>query len=277
MATVMETTGMTPLLAMSDADGFLELDRPQARTAGASLHDQYVNAQPYPHIVIDRLIDTRILHRVNAEFPGNKEGRFADSFSQLKTGYTHDAIRSAYIHSLFAALNSPPFLVFLEQLTGIKGLIPDPHFNGGGLHETRRGGHLSIHADFNIHPRLKVRRRLNLILFLNEGWDDAWGGKLELWDRKMQGCQASVSPQIGRAVIFNTDSQNYHGHPDPLDCPPEVTRRSIALYYYTTSGRMVMPHTTLFRHRPGSNDARDSRLTRAMDSIKRLFAPADDS
>ena len=32
------------------------------------------------------------------------------------------------------------FVSFLEDLTGIPGLVPDPHFRGGGLHEIRQGG-----------------------------------------------------------------------------------------------------------------------------------------
>ncbi|CAM3091017.1 2OG-Fe(II) oxygenase [Sphingomonas antarctica] len=265
-----------PVLHMSDADGFLELDRAQARAAGAALHDVYVNAQPYPHIVLDNFIDPAILQRVHAEFPENKPGRFADGYSQLKTGYTLDAIRSAYIHGLFAALNSAPFLVFLEQLTGIKGLTSDPHFLGGGLHETRRGGHLSVHSDFNIHPRSKLQRRLNLILFLNEDWDDDWGGKLELWDRNMARCWHSVSPILGRAVIFNTDARNNHGHPDPLACPENVTRRSIALYYYTAPAGKMVPQTTVFRARPGVNETTTSMMSRLRYSVAQIFGKAEE-
>ena len=142
-------------------------------------------------------------------------------------------------------------------MTGIKGLIPDPHQAGGGLHETATGGHLSIHADFNIHPKLNLRRRMNLILFLNHDWKSSYGGELELWEKDMSACAKSVSPQIGRAVVFNTEDDSFHGHPEPLTCPEDVFRRSLALYYYTIPqpGELDQKRTTDFRARPGSADA----------------------
>lgn len=249
-----EPAAAPPVLDLTRESGFFELDRMGAKALGASLAQQYQHADPFPHIVLDNFIAPEILREVDRQFPQAQKGRFADAFSQLKTGYTHEKIRSAYIHDLLAVLNSAAMLNFLEQMSGIKGLVADQRFTGGGLHETRRGGHLSIHADFNFHPMTKLRRRLNLILFLNEDWDEAWGGKLELWDKRMTRRVHAVTPVLGRAVIFNTDSDSYHGHPDPLDCPPEVTRRSIALYYYSAPEGFRLAHTTRWRKRPGSKD-----------------------
>ena len=60
-------------------------------------------------------------------------------------------------------MNSFEMLLWLEALTGIEGLIPDPYFGGGGLHQIEPGGFLKIHADFNVHPKLKLDRRLNML------------------------------------------------------------------------------------------------------------------
>jgi Rps23 Pro-64 3,4-dihydroxylase Tpa1-like proline 4-hydroxylase len=260
-----------PVLDISRADGFFEFDRADSRALGQRFHDRYVNASPYPHIVFDNLISADVLRQVNREFPSQREGRFADSFSMLKTGYRLEQIRSAYINDLLSAFNSPAFLNFLEAMTGIRGLIPDARFTGGGLHETRRGGHLSIHADFNIHAQARLRRRLNLILFLNEVWEDDWGGNLELWDQSMRACRHSIKPTLGRAVIFNTDGKNFHGHPDPLNTPPDVTRRSIALYYYTVPSGFTLPHTTVFRPRPGTADVRPTFSERIVQTLRLML------
>lgn len=145
-------------------------------------------------------------------------------------------------------------------MTGITGLIPDPYYDGGGLHLTRRGGHLGVHADFNIHPTLKVERRLNLLVYLNDDWDESWGGSLELWDTGMKACEVKVAPHLGRAVVFSTTLDSYHGHPDPLACPENRNRRSIATYYYTAieaQGGDVVERTTNFRARPGTGDRPD--------------------
>jgi len=253
----------------------LFFDRKQCSAAGAVLHDAYVGNDPFPHIVIDDFLFPDVLRRVVEEFPARKEGRFSDGQSKLKTGYQMEAIESPYITNLLNALNSSQLIEFLEKMTGIEGLITDPHFSGGGLHETMTGGHLGIHEDFNVLKRLNLRRRLNLILFLNEDWNEKYGGNLELWDKDMAKCRKSVAPIMGRAVVFNTDPGAYHGHPDPLTSPPDKFRRSIALYYYTASEDSVLPaaRTTQFKPRPGSNDEKPPISVRLREIARDITPP----
>jgi Rps23 Pro-64 3,4-dihydroxylase Tpa1-like proline 4-hydroxylase len=159
-----------------------------------------------------------------------------------------------------AELNGEAFLGFLQEMTGIEGLISDPYYSGGGLHEIKRGGHLSIHADFNVHGTMNVERRLNLLVYLNDDWQPEYGGDLELWDRQMKRCEVKIAPLLGRAVIFSTNSDSFHGHPDKLACPEGRTRRSIATYYYTAlpEGHLrVKKRTTMFQVRPGTPDQPD--------------------
>lgn len=250
-------------------------DRGVCTALGRGLHDEYVNNMPFPHIIIDDFLPADLLRRVMTEFPFRETGRFADAHSTLKTGYQLEQIRSPFITNMISALNSSQFLSFLEEITGIDGLIADPHQLGGGLHETARGGHLSIHADFNLHPKMKAHRRLNLILFLNEDWDDSYGGALEFWNIEMSSCEKAVMPVLGRAVVFNTESDSFHGHPDPLMCPEGTYRRSLALYYYTVPehAELVEPsHTTNFQVRPGSADKPQIR-TKARELARDLLPP----
>ena len=126
------------------------------------------------------------------------------------------------------------FVDFLERLTGIDALIPDPHYFGGGLHQIRPGGFLKVHADFNRHSRLDLERRLNAILYLNKDWQEEYGGHLQIWDNDMTRCEKKVLPVFNRLLVFATLDTANHGHPDPLTCPPDRARRSMALYYYTS-------------------------------------------
>src|SRR6202040_262421 len=157
-------------------------------------------------------------------------------------------------------LNSITFLEFLSAVTGIPNLISDPSFEGGGLHQIVRGGKLAIHADFNRHRNYGLDRRLNLLLYLNKDWREEYGGHLQLGDREMSACQAKVLPLFNRVMIFGTTDFTYHGHPDPLQCPEAMTRKSLALYYFS-NGRPAEEvsgdHSTLFRAR----DERDLRPT----------------
>lgn len=249
------------LLALHERGGTVAFDVGECRAAGARLHAAYRAAEPFSHVVIEDLIDRDLLRALLPGFPDLSGRRFFDRDQErCKYQAAPGEIDDPGLRHLLAELNGPAFLAFLQALSGIEGLVADPDYLGGGLHETRRGGHLSIHADFNLHPAMKLERRLNLLLYLNEDWPPEWGGDLELWDRDMQACRIKVAPLLGRAVIFNTDADSYHGHPEPLACPPGRARRSIATYYYTQPRAAAPVRTTRFQVRPGSADRPDREV-----------------
>jgi hypothetical protein len=249
------------LLELRHIGPYLAFDEAQCRRVGKDLAETYQHARPFPHIVVDDFLDPVVLRDVLGGYP-SQEGKifFNRDQERLKFQYHPLECESQLVRNLLAELNGQAFLGFLEEMTGIEGLISDPYYSGGGLHETVKGGHLSVHADFNIHKKMKLERRLNLLVYLNDDWRPEYGGNLELWDREMKGCEVRVAPVLGRAVIFSTNLDSYHGHPDPLTCPPERSRRSIATYYYTSleDGLAAVPsRTTTFQVRPGSADRTD--------------------
>jgi 2OG-Fe(II) oxygenase superfamily len=218
-----------------------------------SLHEQYAGADPFPHIVLDGLFDAAALDRVLADFPKPAETRWLtfDSPTEKKLGYYHEhSTISPAVRAFLDAMNGFEMLLFLEALTGIDGLIPDPYFGGGGLHQIENGGFLKIHSDFNVHPKLKLDRRINMLIYLNRDWRDEWGGHLELWNASMTERRQKIAPLFNRTVVFSTNDTSFHGHPHPLTSPPGVTRKSVSLYYYT-AGRpeeeRSAPHDTIFR------------------------------
>jgi hypothetical protein len=216
----------------------------------------YTGNDPFPHIVIDDLLPPAVLDDVLAEFPGPDAidwKRFKDGTGR-KLATRDEAQMGPHTLALLHQFNSSRFIRFLERLTGIEGLVPDPHFEGGGLHQIERGGYLKIHADFNRHEKLGLDRRLNLLIYLNKDWKDDYGGHLELWTPEMDRCAKKVLPIFNRCVVFSTTDFSYHGHPEPLTCPDTRSRKSIALYYYS-SGRPAeetsRAHSTLYQRRPG--------------------------
>jgi Predicted proline hydroxylase len=212
--------------------------------------DGYRTADPFPHVVLDDLFDSDLLKQVLTEFDAMDRERWHSSDKTLERKWATEDIQhfGPTTRALIHQLNGGLFLNFLEKLTGIDGLISDPHLRGGGLHEIRRDGALGVHADFNLYPRLNVWRRLNFLLYLNEAWDSSWGGELELWDRTGTQRVRAIAPVFNRAVIFDTSNYSYHGHPHPLRCPESRSRKSIALYYYSVQRPEgeIDPHTTIF-------------------------------
>ncbi|MDQ3015394.1 MAG: 2OG-Fe(II) oxygenase [Bacteroidota bacterium] len=207
------------------------------RTRIPELSGSYQSPVPYPHIVIDNFLDPAILENCIKEFDqlNNSDGWINYvHFNEKKRGLNKLELLPESIKQTIHELNTPSFLEWLSQLTGIKNLQKDDMLEGGGIHQSTRGGYLNIHADFTVHPHHRHwQRRINLLVYLNKDWQEAWGGQLELWDRNMKGCEQKILPIFNRCVIFNTDPDSYHGHPDPMTCPEGYFRRSIALYYYT--------------------------------------------
>jgi len=120
---------------------------------------------------------------------------------------------------------------------------------------------------------------VNLIVYLNEGWHQQWGGSIELWDRQMKHCAAKYPPLLNQALIFNTDENSFHGFPEPLACPENASRKSLALYYYTASKEIYseVPSTsTMYHARPGDDAAvqREARRLRFDEHLRQWVPPA---
>jgi hypothetical protein len=214
---------------------FLNITHADLLELGKERHQEYIQNTPFPNTYFDDFFQADELRKVLDEFPelGDKQDIKFENPNEVKLAsrgeYRFGPQTLAFVHFL----NSQPFLEFLSHLTGIPNLIPDPYFEGGGFHQIKPGGYLKIHADFNKHRLTGLDRRLNVLVYLNENWEEGYGGHFELWDRDMKTCVKKVLPVFNRMAMFSTTDFSYHGHPDPLNCPPDRSRRSLALYYYT--------------------------------------------
>jgi Rps23 Pro-64 3,4-dihydroxylase Tpa1-like proline 4-hydroxylase len=244
----------------------LNLNSKEARALGEELSGSYCFAEPFPHIVIDNFLPLPFIEEIHHLFPKEilaDDQFYENDYSGLHKRQVLPESCGQKIREIFHFFNSAPVLQFLEGLTTIESLIGDPYFNGGGFHEIFCGGKLGIHADFRINEQLHLNRRINMLIYLNKNWNPDFGGNLELWDRQMRSKVDSIAPLFNRCVIFNTDADSYHGHPDPLNTPAEITRKSIALYYYTASKKVyedTPAHSTMFVARP-QDSSHIKRLT----------------
>lgn len=191
----------------------------------------FQSATPFEHCVIDNLFDHDLLSLINDEFDLANEWRRNNNSYESTYRSPLAARLGPATKTYFQCASDQAFVTYLERISGISGLIPDPMLAGGGLHETRAGGLFKVHRDFNLNSHNSLTNTLVMITYLNEDWSDDYGGALELWDK--DGCVAKVQPEFGRTVIFRHSDRSFHGHPTPLTPPPGRTRRSITCYYYT--------------------------------------------
>ena len=249
----------------------IDLDRLNAELGSSSA--AYRSASPFPHIVLDDVLHPEAFAKAAGEFPGMHDEFWKGYLHVNETKYsnTEPDTWGDTLTAVAREFCSPEFVAYLERLTGIGDLMPDWSMDGGGLHMTKRGGHLNIHADFSTHhTHENWARRVNILLYLNEDWDPSWGGLLELWDPDMTACQAKVTPAGNRMLVFTTSLDSFHGHPDALQCPEDVARRSMALYYFTEDDNAVR-RSTNYQARP-----EESRLKKAAVAADRVALDAYD-
>jgi len=199
--------------------------------------DAWKSATPFSHLVIDGFLADDVLSGVVAEFPSHDaQGWYAyENDIEVKKATNSWERFGPWTYRLFSFLSSANFVAQLEGLTGCR-LFADPGLNGGGLHSHRRGGKLNAHLDYSRHPKLGLQRRLNLIVYVTPGWQEAWGGHLQFWTHdpsrnRPKDLVKSIAPLFNRAVLFDTTQNSWHGLPEPIACPHDVCRTSLAAYY----------------------------------------------
>jgi len=236
----------------------MSLDRLHAEIRDPSgLAEIFRGAEPFPHLVFDRFLEDGFLDRIDDEFPTFQSKNALNDFGEPggKAVCSNLPELGPAYSELDALLQSRDFLDWTGRAVGISPLLYDREYFGGGTHENISGETLDPHVDFNIHPRRRWHRRLNLILFLNREWEQDWGGCLRLhrnpWLPESEDEIKTVLPLRNRAVIFETSERSWHGF-ERIQLPEDkrdLSRRSIAVYYYTAerpTEEAVAEHSTYY-------------------------------
>ncbi|MFN7119283.1 MAG: 2OG-Fe(II) oxygenase [Saprospiraceae bacterium] len=216
--------------------------------------EAYKNADPYPFAQFENFLEDWAARKAMESFPQVKDEGWIHyvHVNEKKHGLNKMDLIPPFLQEVIRELNSPAFVASVSKLTGIPNLKADDSLEGGGLHQSQRNGFLNIHADFTVHPHKRNwRRRVNLLVYLNESWKPEYKGDLELWTRDMKECRQKISPVFNRVVLFNTDEDSFHGLPEPIQCPEGMTRKSIALYYFTEEQEAPKKRATNYQARPG--------------------------
>ncbi|WP_375485441.1 2OG-Fe(II) oxygenase [uncultured Mycobacterium sp.] len=209
------------------------LDIEELERNASELRREFQAAEPFPHLVVDGLL--RLSPAAASAFPDISWPWWNElplRYQQNKHFCSDPDLIPEPFKALIRELSEPRFLRVLEQITGVRQLLPDPYLGGGGLHLSGPGGILSPHTDFHYYRALNLYRRINVLVYLNDGWSLQDGGCLSLYDNHGRAVK-SVVPDWGRVVIFRTDDQSMHGVPVPVAAGK--WRRSVALYYYTAA------------------------------------------
>ena len=209
---------------------------------------EYESASPFPHITFDNFFQSEWIDKLSNDIPALDNPIWHQYNNKIENKY---ACRQwlafpETTYRTFSYFCSQEFTDKLSELTGIYPLMPDYGLNGGGWHVHTRGGLLNVHKDYSIHPQLKLERALNLIVYLTPDWDISWGGALGFWsekDNQPHELVKSVDCIYNRAVLFDTRKNSWHGLPEPIMCPTDKRRTSMAIYYVTVPTEDSESHT----------------------------------
>ena len=220
-----------------------------------SIKTAYENGTPIEHIYIHNFFSNEELKSILEEWPSLDDTRWSSLKRMVDYGVGNKLeiskldLMGPHTQQILLRLLSEPFIKSLEYLTGIKNLKSDIELYGGGLVYTPSGGFLKVHADFNYYDKIKMYRRINIIIYLNEEWEESWNGNLEFWSEDMQKVK-SYPPNLNTAILFHVHDKAFHGYPDTIKCPDTMGRKSINLYYYTTENDSFQdknPHKTIWK------------------------------
>ena len=262
----------------------MEIDKYISAIDREGLRDQIRQAQPFPHCVLDNFLVPDFADRVLESFPSFEDavkvGRLFSAVNERgKVQVTDSSVFPKPVSELNQVLASDAFRGLLSYAFDIPRLLADEELAGGGIHQTGSRGHLDVHVDFNYLKERDLHRRLNILVYFNKDWADAWGGNIELWDREVKVCHRSMSPVFNRCVIFATSDISFHGV-SAVKCPEGMSRKSFAAYYYTREAPANWTgeeHSTIFKARPDEAMKRhvlmplenaQRRVTNVLQSVK---------
>jgi len=192
----------------------------------ADVRSRFLAAVPFKHAIIDGFFDDGVARELLEEFPPFEAT--TNDLRRLGPAYRR-------VNDYFA---SRAFLDWMGEITGIPDLLYDPENLDGGTHEQIDGQDLLTHVDVNYHPKTGFRRRLNLIVYFNEGWQARWGGSIALHSDPQNPAQDRVRAYVSgfnRAILFETNEHSWHGF-DRIALPPDQrhrSRKSLSIYLYS--------------------------------------------
>jgi len=238
----------------------MDMIHPDILTRAAEIQREFLQAKPFRHVAIDNFLLPDKCESLLRDFPAFDEKGATNELGLIgrKAVVEHASQISRFYKTFFQYVNSEAFLDAMSELTGVQDLIADKTLFGGGTHNNLDGQGLDVHIDFNIDERNMLHRRINLLIYLNKEWEEAWGGAIELHSDPRNAAAdevASFLPLFNRAVIFETNEYSWHGF-RRIALPPDkqhLSRKSFSIYLYTKdrpAEEVVAPHTTFYVPQP---------------------------
>lgn len=160
--------------------------------------------------VIDDLLPEEVAREIYEAYPSPEEMALHKSLRENKRIAAQMDLYNPILEEAVYAFQDERIVQIVEEITGLKEMIPDEHLYAGGISLMATGNFLNPHLD-NSHDNDRENYRvLNLLYYVTPDWDINNGGNLELWDNGMGKPQRVIHSKFNRLALMITNKTSIH-------------------------------------------------------------------
>lgn len=178
---------------------------------------------------VPKLLPEEIAIEIFRSFPSPSLMRRISSLREHK--YTSKKLRECaeIVERVTFAFQDSRVVALIEELTGMRGLIPDSRLYAGGISSMLRGDYLHPHIDNSHDAERRLYRRINLLYYVTPGWTVASGGNLHLWDPTVRE-SVILTSGFNTLVLMETNRHSWHSVDTVIG---EGPRCCVSNYYFS--------------------------------------------
>jgi Rps23 Pro-64 3,4-dihydroxylase Tpa1-like proline 4-hydroxylase len=198
---------------------------------------------------IDNLLPEEEARTINAAFPDKSTMMLKKSLRENKYVAAQMDKYAPALEEIVYAFQDPRVVKVVEEITGIREMIPDTHLYAGGISLMAKDNFLNPHLDNSHDKDRQMYRVLNLLYYVTPDWDHESGGNLELWDEGPKGNPREITSCFNRLALMATHQKSWHSVSQVV---VDRSRCCVSNYYFSAKPLEDHEyfHVTSFRGRP---------------------------
>ena len=147
---------------------------------------------------IDDLLPKEIAEEIYNAFPSAEEMAIHKSMRENKRIAAQMDLYKPLLEEIVYAFQDQRIVKLVEEITGLKEMVPDDLLYAGGISLMSKGNFLNPHLDNSHDNDRESYRVLNLLYYVTPDWKEESGGNLELWDNGVKNQQRTVHSKFNR-------------------------------------------------------------------------------
>ncbi|MDP5339007.1 MAG: 2OG-Fe(II) oxygenase [Nodularia sp. (in: cyanobacteria)] len=215
----------------------------------SALKKEFAIANRINTCYLDDLLNVDDVLKIYNAFPDKKNLLQLKDLREFKyVGIQLDKF-NPILEEIIYAFQDDRVVQLIAEITGFEQLMPDEYLYAGGFSLMEYGCFLNPHLDNSHDKDINNYRVLNLLYYVTPGWQEDYGGNLELWDQGLKHPCRTIHSKFNRLVIMVTNKSSLHSV-SPINHHGQ--RCCVSNYYFSPKPADTQNyyHVTSFRGRP---------------------------